>query len=216
MIYRKFNDKKISLLGFGTMRLPTTENGKIDEVQTADMVKIAMEHGVNYFDTAYPYHGGESETVIGKILGNYPRESYFLATKFPGHQIADSYDPAAIFEEQLQKCGVKYFDFVGVVSGDDVPDKLQRAGWTTEKSDFVNAPIINELPMAFECELVEFSPYGVVGRIKNVSIDENVLNEDGSLNIDKMGVITFDPINMAYVKLGEKVGNTFSDGNKIK
>lgn len=111
MIYREFNDKKISLLGFGTMRLPTTENGKIDEVQTADMVKIAMEHGVNYFDTAYPYHGGESETVIGKILGNYPRESYLLATKFPGHQIADSYDPAAIFEEQLQKCGVKYFDF---------------------------------------------------------------------------------------------------------
>lgn len=111
MIYREFNDEKISLLGFGTMRLPTTEDGKIDEVQTADMVKIAMEQGVNYFDTAYPYHGGGSETVIGKILGNYPRESYFLATKFPGHQIADRYDPAAIFEEQLQKCGVEYFDF---------------------------------------------------------------------------------------------------------
>lgn len=111
MIYREFNDKKISLLGFGTMRLPTTEDGKIDEVQTADMVKCAIDRGVNYFDTAYPYHGGESENVIGKILGNYPRESYFLATKFPGHQIADSYDPAAIFEEQLQKCGVEYFDF---------------------------------------------------------------------------------------------------------
>lgn len=107
-------------------------------------------------------------------------------------------------------------DYVGVVSGDDVPDKLEKAGWTTAKSDFVNAPIINELPMAFECELVEFSPYGVVGKIKNVSIDESVLNEDGSLNIEKMGVITFDPINMAYVKLGEKVGNAFSDGNKMK
>lgn len=111
MIYRNFQDKKLSLLGFGTMRLPVDANGVIDEAQVREMTATAISHGVNYFDTAYPYHGGESERVIGRVLKDYPRESYYLATKFPGHQISSSYDPAAIFEEQLEKCGVDYFDF---------------------------------------------------------------------------------------------------------
>ncbi len=111
MIYKAFADKKLSMLGFGTMRLPLCENGKIDEPQVGKMTAYAIEHGVNYFDTAYPYHGGESEVVIGRVLKNYPRESYYLATKYPGHQLSDHYDPAEIFEEQLQKCGVDYFDF---------------------------------------------------------------------------------------------------------
>lgn len=77
-----------------------------------EMAAYAISHGVNYFDTAYPYHGGESERVIGRVLSRYPRESYYLATKYPGHQISSTgYDPAAIFEEQLKKCGVEYFDF---------------------------------------------------------------------------------------------------------
>ena len=111
MIYTDFQDKRLSMLGFGTMRLPTLEGGAIDDAQTMEMVRYAMEHGVNYFDTAYPYHGGMSEVVLGKALKEYPRESYYLATKYPGHQISAAYDPAAIFEEQLQKCGVEYFDF---------------------------------------------------------------------------------------------------------
>ena len=111
MIYREFRALQLSALGFGTMRLPTLEGGAIDEAQTMEMVRYAMEHGVNYFDTAYPYHGGMSEVVLGKALKEYPRESYYLATKYPGHQISAAYDPAAIFEEQLQKCGVEYFDF---------------------------------------------------------------------------------------------------------
>ncbi len=111
MIYTDFQGKRLSQLGFGTMRLPTLENGAIDEAQVEDMVKYAMEHGVNYFDTAYPYHGGMSEIVTGKTLRAYPRDAYYLATKFPGHQISESYDPAAVFEEQLKKCGVEYFDF---------------------------------------------------------------------------------------------------------
>ena len=111
MIYKNFQGERLSLLGFGTMRLPQTPDGTIDEVQTADMVKYAVDHGVNYFDTAYPYHSGESERVIGRILKDYPRESYYLATKYPGHQTSDYYDPEAVFEEQLKKCGVDYFDF---------------------------------------------------------------------------------------------------------
>ncbi|MBQ8506517.1 MAG: aldo/keto reductase [Clostridia bacterium] len=111
MIYSTFQDKKLSLLGFGAMRLPTLPDGGVDAERTADMVRLAFGGGVNYIDTAYPYHGGASESVLGDILQNYPRESYYLATKFPGHQIAESYDPAAVFEEQLKKCRVDYFDF---------------------------------------------------------------------------------------------------------
>ncbi len=112
MIYRDFQGEKISALAFGTMRLPLIEGTKtIDEEKVAEMTEYAISHGVNYFDTAYPYHGGESERVIGRVLKKYPRESFNLATKFPGHQIMDSYDAKAIFEEQLDKCGVDYFDF---------------------------------------------------------------------------------------------------------
>jgi len=75
------------------------------------MVRYALEHGINYFDTAAPYHGKMSEISIGKALAPYPRDSYYLADKYPGHQIQETYDPAAVFEEQLRKCGVEYFDF---------------------------------------------------------------------------------------------------------
>ena len=111
MIYRKFKDLDISMLGFGLMRLPVKENGRIDEELTAEMVDYAMKHGGNDFDTAVPYHNGMSEKVIGKILKNYPRESFYLADKFPGHAISDRYDPEEIFEKQLKKCQVDYFDF---------------------------------------------------------------------------------------------------------
>lgn len=112
MIYSDFQNEKLSMLGFGAMRLPLLSDGKqIDEAQVEEMTRYAIEHGVNYFDTAYPYHGGKSETVMGKVLKNYPRESFYLADKYPGHQISDSYDPKAVFEEQLEKCGVDYFDF---------------------------------------------------------------------------------------------------------
>ncbi|MBQ2739427.1 MAG: aldo/keto reductase [Oscillibacter sp.] len=111
MIYRDFQGKKLSLLGFGTMRLPLCADGSIDETQVREMTRLAMESGVNYFDTAWPYHSGESETVMGRVLKDYPRDSFYLATKYPGHQIVDRHDPAAIFEKQLEKCGVDHFDF---------------------------------------------------------------------------------------------------------
>ena len=111
MIYRKFKDLEISMLGFGLMRLPVNEEKTIDMEKTAEMVDYAMKHGVNYYDTAWPYHNGESEAAIGEILKNYPRDSFYLADKYPGHVVADSYDPAATFEKQLEKCQVDYFDF---------------------------------------------------------------------------------------------------------
>lgn len=111
MLFKDFQDEKLSALAFGTMRLPTLSDGTIDENAVAEMTDYAISHGVNYFDTAYPYHGGESERVMGRVLKSYPRESFNLATKYPGHQISEKYDVKAVFEEQLEKCGVEYFDF---------------------------------------------------------------------------------------------------------
>lgn len=114
MIYKNFKDLKLSSLGLGTMRLPNKgQNGDtpIDEEETAKMVEYAIKNGVNYFDTAYGYHNGESEKVIGKILNKYPRDSYYLATKFPGYDISNMDKVEKIFEEQLQKTGMEYFDF---------------------------------------------------------------------------------------------------------
>ncbi|MBR3837840.1 MAG: aldo/keto reductase [Clostridia bacterium] len=114
MVTRNFQGKTLPLLGFGCMRLPLLPGGKagdIDEKSVEEMVKVAMEAGVNYFDTAYPYHAGESENVMGRVLSKYPRESFYLADKYPGHQIVDEYRPAEVFEDQLKKCGVEYFDF---------------------------------------------------------------------------------------------------------
>lgn len=114
MIYNDFKDLKLSALGFGTMRLPIIGEGfdaPINELEAAQMVDYAIKNGVNYFDTAYGYHGGESERVIGRILRQYPRDSYYLASKFPGYELRETWDAKAQFEEQLAKCGVEYFDF---------------------------------------------------------------------------------------------------------
>ena len=115
MVYKTdFNGIPLSALGFGTMRMPLLPGGKgkdIDQDQVNEMVDYAIANGVKYFDTAAPYHESCSEIAIGKALSGYPRESFCLADKYPGHQLASSYDPAGTFEEQLQKCGVEYFDF---------------------------------------------------------------------------------------------------------
>lgn len=114
MIYSDFQGEQLSLLGFGTMRLPLLPGGKsadIDQERVDEMVDYAIAHGVNYFDTALPYHESMSEIAIGKSLARYPRDKFNLATKFPGHQISESYDPKAVFETQLKKCRVDFFDF---------------------------------------------------------------------------------------------------------
>ena len=111
MITNEFQGKTLSLLGFGAMRLPRLSGGEIDEKQVEEMVRLALQSGINYFDTAYPYHEGNSEIVLGKALSAYPRDSFYLATKFPGHQATVPFEPSVTFEKQLQKCGVDYFDF---------------------------------------------------------------------------------------------------------
>lgn len=113
MLYNDFRGLKLSALGLGAMRLPVIDgdDARIDEEKTAEMVAYAMEQGINYYDTAWGYHAGHSETVMGKILKQYPRDSFYLATKFPGYDLSNMGKVEEIFEKQLEKCGVDYFDF---------------------------------------------------------------------------------------------------------
>ena len=105
-------------------------------------------------------------------------------------------------------------DYVGMVSGNKVPDKVARAGWHVEKSSFVDAPLIKELPLALECKVISYDEdSGILkGEIVNISADESILDEAGKIDVAKLQPITFDPFNHTYVVLGEVVGNAFKDG----
>ena len=113
MMYRDFQDVKLSALGMGAMRLPVVDgdDSKIDEAAAFAMVDEAMARGVNYYDTAWGYHSGNSELVMGKALARHPREKFYLATKFPGYDLSNMGKVEEIFEKQLEKCQVEYFDF---------------------------------------------------------------------------------------------------------
>ena len=113
MIYKEFKKEKISALGMGCMRFPLTGNdfSQIDIDDTKQLIDYAIKNGINYFDTAWGYHNGRSETVMGEILKDYPRESFYLATKFPGYNKDNMSKVEEIFNEQLRKCQVDYFDF---------------------------------------------------------------------------------------------------------
>lgn len=113
MIYREFQDLKLSALGMGAMRLPVIngDDASIDEAAAFAMVDEAMAKGVNYYDTAWGYHSGNSELVMGRALARYPREKFYLATKFPGYDLSNMPKVKEIFEKQLEKCQVEYFDF---------------------------------------------------------------------------------------------------------
>ena len=113
MIYKPFQNLKLSTLGFGCMRLPTVDgnDANVNEAEAAKLIARAMEGGVNYYDTAWGYHGGNSETVMGRILKAYPRDSFYLADKFPGYDLSNMDKVEEIFDQQLEKCQVDYFDF---------------------------------------------------------------------------------------------------------
>lgn len=108
-------------------------------------------------------------------------------------------------------------DYVGIVSGNDEPDKVAKAGFHTIKSEFVNAPVISELPMCMECKLIKINEDGIViGEIVNVNADESVLGEDGLVDAEKLQAIAYDGVHHSYLKVSGKVGNAFSDGKQLK
>lgn len=113
MLYNKFQDLKLSALGMGNMRMPVID-GKEDQIDVKlaeEMFAYCMESGINYYDTAYGYHNGQSELVVGELLKKYDRDSFYLASKFPGYDLRNMPKVKEIFEEQLKKCQVEYFDF---------------------------------------------------------------------------------------------------------
>lgn len=116
-------------------------------------------------------------------------------------------------EEHMVAC-----DYVGIESGNTTPDKFKKAGFTAIKSEFVDAPIIKELAIALECNVISYDPETrrLVGEIVNVSVDDKVLDHEGKVDVSKVAPITFDPFNNHYVKLGKIVGNAFSDGSVLK
>ena len=113
MLYKDFQGLKLSALGFGAMRLPVVDGDdtKIDQDAVNEMVDYAMEQGVNYYDTAWGYHGGNSEIALGKALARHPRDTFYVATKFPGYDLSNMDKVEEIFERQLEKTGMGYFDF---------------------------------------------------------------------------------------------------------
>ncbi len=111
MIYKNFKDKSLSMLGMGCMRFPCDEKGNIDIEKTEEIIDYCIKSGINYFDTAWFYHNGLSEETLGRILRKYPRDSYFVATKMPWYEYEDQAGVEALFEKQLERTGMEYFDF---------------------------------------------------------------------------------------------------------
>ena len=108
-------------------------------------------------------------------------------------------------------------DYVGMVSANNEPKKMEKSGFHTTKSEFVDAPLMDELPVALECKFLKMNENGnIIGQIVNVSIDESVLDSEGKLDMEKFQPISFEPANNGYHRLGERVGNAFRDGGKLK
>ena len=147
----------------------------------------------------------ESDEIAMCISAGHKTTKNILATGAFTVSMADA--------EHVVEC-----DYVGIESGNKVPDKFEKAGFHAVKSEFVNAPLIEELPMAVECELKSYDPETacLIGKIVNVCADEKILSENGKVDPSKLRPITYDPMNHKYIALGEVVGSAFSDGNKIK
>ena len=145
---------------------------------------------------------GMNEIIID--LGSHKTTDNIMKNKAFTISVADT--------EHMIAC-----DYVGVVSANNEPDKMTKAGFTTIKSEFVNAPVINELPLVLECVLkkvIDGSKF--IGEIKNVSADESILGEDGEIDLSKFRPVTYDAVHHGYYELGNRVGNAFKDGMKLK
>ena len=135
------------------------------------------------------------------------------------HKTAENVVKSGAFTVSVaDKNNIVAADYVGIVSGNDVPDKISRCGWTAEKSELVNAPVFRQLPMTLECELISYDKENcrLVGKIVNVSADESILDEKGRIDLNKFSPVTYDPVGHTYRVLGEAVGKAFSDGKKLK
>jgi len=198
----------IGLLVDALRKIEAGVNGaKIDTlVSIADVFEVSLDYLVS---------GSERKTDTDSLLaGLKENEIQFIRNMVLTDNIIKNkaFTVGVADLEHLVAC-----DYVGIVSANKEAYKMQKAGFTTTKGEFVNAPIINELPLTLECELVKVidgSKY--LAEIKNVSADEKYLGDDGEIDLSKFTPITYDPVHHGYYRLGERVGNAFKDGTKLK
>lgn len=165
------------------------------------------------------YDGGGTPDAMNAAWGGISNDTEITLCLSAGHKtVKNILEKGAFTVSMADAAHVAACDYVGIVTANSVPDKLAKAGFHTTKSEFVDAPLIDELAMALECRLVSYDQKTcrLVGEIVNVSVDESVLDGNGKVDVAKLAPITFDPINNVYLKLGEKAGNAFKDGAKLK
>ena len=165
------------------------------------------------------YNADGTPNAMNAAWGGISEEQEISICVDSGHKTAENILTRKAFTVSMATAKMMAAcDYVGIVSGNKVPDKFSKAGFYATKSDFVDAPLIDELPMALECELISYDTEScrLVGRIVNVSADESVLGEGGKVDVAKLQPITYDPMNHHYLVLGEQVGQAFHDGLQLK
>ena len=165
------------------------------------------------------YNEDGSPNVMNAAWGGISEEHEISICVDDGHKTAENLQKRKAFTVSIADVkNLVACDYVGIVSGNKVPDKFERAGFHAVKSEFVDAPVIAELPMALECEMISYdvSTCRLVGRIVNVSMDESVLDENGKVDVAKLAPITYDSSGHGYYVLGERVGSAFKDGTALK
>ena len=165
------------------------------------------------------YNTDGTPNVMNAAWGGISEEQEISICVDSAHKTAENVQLRKAFTVSMGTAQyVTACDYVGIVSGYDVPDKFQKAGFHAEKSEFVDAPRIAELPMALECELISYDPNScrLVGKIVNISADESILGENGKIDVFKLRPITYDSANHQYLVLGEAVGHAFHDGLQLK
>ena len=164
------------------------------------------------------YDEGGVPNVMNAAWGGIFTDDHIGICLSEGHKTTKNIRATGAFTVSMATAGqLTACDYVGIVSGNKEPGKFAKAGFTAERSEFVNAPVIKELPMTLECELVSYDDESnhLVGRIVNVSADESILT-DGKIDVAKLRPVTYDPVNNKYIELGAKVGNAFSEGKNLK
>lgn len=165
------------------------------------------------------YNADGTPNAMNAAWGGISEEAEISICVDSGHKTAENLVARKAFTvsmataDRLTAC-----DYVGIVSGNKVPDKFSKAGFHATKSAFVDAPLIDELPMALECEVISYDAEScrLVGRIVNVSAEESVLGDNGKVDVRKLRPLTFDPMNHRYLVIGEAVGQAFHDGLALK
>ena len=165
------------------------------------------------------YNDDGTPNAMNAAWGGISEESEITVCIDSGHKTAKNLLVRGAFCISMADARhIEACDYVGVVSGNDVPDKFARAGFTAQRSELVDAPIISELPMTLECRVKSYDTdtCRLVGEIVNVSADESVLDEKGRVDADKLMPITYDPSDHSYRIVGKRVGNAFKDGLSLK